>query len=440
VGRAGFPLIFLSLFVPFSYFNHSDGWNQGVRLAELHAIVLKGTIRIDAYHHHTGDKAYINGHYYSEKAPAMVVAALPAFALTVWMQQLLGIDPDGEAGWRVSAWIATAGSVGLLAALGGVAFFDLLLKRCDRLTAVLGTFALFLGSFTWPYATSLFAHAGTIGLLCIALWAALGERTVRRDYIAGLAAGFAVASEYPGVFPCAVLGLYLGYSGVPRMLRYGAGTIPAAVLILANNYLTTGSPFSISYGANPNFPEINTGNAMGFNAPNIDTMTWLVVGEYRGLFYWCPAMILSLAGLVELLRRERAIAAMVIATTLMTLLQVAAFYSASGGNSVAPRYLAPALPLLGLAAAYGAKRWPEPAFVLTAISMVMTLLITAIAIDPPADVLTPMQSFYLVRLRESRFAENLGTVIGLPIVLSLVMPLVFPIVGAWRWLREAANA
>ena len=42
--------MFVSLLVPFAYFNHSDGWNQGARLAELHAIVLKGTLSIDAYH------------------------------------------------------------------------------------------------------------------------------------------------------------------------------------------------------------------------------------------------------------------------------------------------------------------------------------------------------------------------------------------------------
>ena len=105
---------------------------------------------------------------------------------------------------------------------------------------MIGTFGLFLGSFTWPYATALFAHAGTIGLLCIALWAALSEPTPRRDYIAGVAAGLAVASEYPGVIPCAVLGLYLGYTGLPRLWRFGLGTIPAALLILINNYLTTG--------------------------------------------------------------------------------------------------------------------------------------------------------------------------------------------------------
>lgn len=434
--RAAYALLFLALFVPFSYFDHNDGWNQGVRIAELHAIVLKHTIKIDAYHEITGDKAYINGHYYSEKAPAMVVVALPAFALTVWFQKLLGVDPDQLPGWHVSEWITTAGSIGLLTALGGVAFFELLRVRFDPLTALIGTFGLFLGSFTWPYATTLFAHAGTIGLLCIALWAALGKPTPRRDYIAGVAAGLAVASEYPGVIPCAVLGLYLGFTGLPRLWRFGLGTIPAALLILINNYLTTGNPLSVSYGANANFPEISTGNAMGFNLPDTEVVARLLWGEYRGLFLWCPVLILSLLGLVELFKKDRGLGVMVLASTVLILLQVSAFYSAFGGNSFGPRYLSPALPFIGLAAAYGIKRWPEPGLVLMLVSVVMMLAVTAIAIDPPGDVLTPLQSFYLVRLREQRFADNLGTLVGLPVWLSLMVPLLFPIAAAWQWLKE----
>ena len=434
--RTAHALVFLALLVPFAYFNHSDGWNQSVRIAELHAIVLKGTIQIDAYHQLTGDKAFIGGHYYSEKAPAMVVAALPAFAVTVWIQQLLGIDPDGQPGWRASEWIATAASVGVLAALGGVAFFALLAERFDPLTAVIGTFSLFLGSFTWPYATSLFAHAGTIGLLAMALWAALGIQSPKRDYIAGLAAGCAVASEYPAVFPCAIVGLYLGYRGVPRMWRFGLGTIPAALLIVANNYATTGSPLSVSYGANANFPEISSSNAMGFNLPNLAAMFALFVGEYRGLFFWCPVMLLSIAGAIELFRRERAIAIMVMSVTIVIVVQVAAFYMAFGGNAVGPRYLSPALPFIGLAAAYGINRWPEAGLVLLAVSVVLMLGVTAIAIDPPADVLTPFESFYLVRLRDGRFADNLGTLMGAPWWLSLIVPLMFPAAAAWQLLRR----
>src|SRR5688572_24333220 len=133
-------LLFVSLFVPFAYFNHSDGWNQGARLAELHAIVLQRTLAIDKYHDITGDKALVGGHYYSEKAPATVLMALPAFTATVMAQRMAGIDPDAPEAWRVSNWTATAGSVGIIAAMGGVAFFSLLRHRMSSAAALMATY------------------------------------------------------------------------------------------------------------------------------------------------------------------------------------------------------------------------------------------------------------------------------------------------------------
>jgi hypothetical protein len=140
---------------------------------------------------------------------------------------------------------------------------------------------------------------------------------------------------------------------------------------------------------------------------------------------------------VELFKKARALAVMVVAVTVMVVIQVSAFSGAFGGNAFGPRYLSPALPFLGLAAAYAIKRWPEPGLVLTMVSIAIMLGVTTIAIDPPGDVLTPLQSFYLVRFRDLRFADNLGTLLGLPVWLSVVVPLVFPAAAAWRWLREA---
>ena len=93
---------------------------------------------------------------------------------------------------------------------------------------------------------------------------------------------------------------------------------------------------------------------------------------------------------------------------MLVLLQTAAFYTWFGGNAIGPRYLAPVLPLVGLAAAYGIQRWPEPGLVLTLISIGLMLGVTAIAIDPPGDVLTPLQSFYLVRFHEQSLCRQPG--------------------------------
>lgn len=428
-------LLFVSLFVPFAYFNHSDGWNQGARLAELHAIVLQRTLTIDKYHEITGDKALIGGHYYSEKAPATVVMALPAFTATVMGQRIAGIDPDSPEAWRVSNWTATAGSAGIIAAMGGVAFFSLLRHRMSAAAALISTYALFLGSIVFPYATALFAHAGTIGLLAIALWAIFSRESSRRDYIAGLAAGFAIASEYPAVIPAAAIGLYLTHANPMRAWRYGLAVIPAALLILGNNYLITGSPFSIGYGSNPAFPEINATNSFGFNLPDPEALRHLVWGEYRGLFFWSPVLLMAFPGMVVLFREDPGTAWMTVIVCAFMMLQVGSFYSWFGGNAVGPRYLSPALPFVGLAAAYGIKRFPIAGALLTAGSVALTGMVSAIAIDPPQEVLTPLQSFYLVRWRDDRFVENLGTVLGLSHAGSLLLLfVVVAVTGAAVWL------
>ena len=117
------------------------------------------------------------------------------------------------------------------------------------------------------------------------------------------------------------------------------------------------------------------------------------------------------------------------------MLQVGSFYSWFGGNAVGPRYLSPALPFVGLAAAYGIKRFPIPGALLAAVSVVITGMVTAIAIDPPQEVLTPLQSFYLVRWRTDRFVENLGTLLGLSHAGSLFLLLVVvAATGAGVWL------
>jgi hypothetical protein len=432
--------LFAALLVPFSYFNHNDGWNQGVRLAELHAVVLKHTLRIDDYISYTGDRALIDGHYYSEKAPAMALIALPPFAITVWIEKLAGLDPDQQPGQRIAEWIATACSIGVLAAFGGVAFFSLIRSRADALTATISTFALFLGSLTFPYATALFAHAGTIGLLSIALWGAIGaargQASPRRDVIAGVAAGLAVASEYPAILPGAAIGLYLAVVDFKRMLRYGCATLPAAALILLNNYAISGSPFKFSYGSNPLFPEITAVNTYGFNMPDPAAIRAVLIGEYRGLFFWSPVMLMAIPGVYYLFRAERGVAIMTVAACAMILLQVSAFYTWFGGNAIGPRYLAPALPFFGLAAAYGMKRFPEMGLILTVVSVALMLMVAAIAIDPPGDVLTPFQSFYVARIEQHRFADNLGTLIGLPLWASLVVPMLLPAIAAWQLLKE----
>ena len=408
-------LMFFFLYLPYTYFNHSDGWNQRARFAELHALVLHRTLAIDAYQDMTGDKGLLNGHYYSEKAPAITLMALPAFALTVFVQERLGIDPDSEAGWRMSEWTTTAGSIAIIAALGGVAFFALLRQRFGQVEAHVATAAVFLGTLTLPYAASLFAHAGTIGLLAMTFWCVLSgpPRSKARDYLGGICAGLAVASEYPAVIPLACLLVYLTASSVTRSLRLASGMVPGLLLILLKNYAVTGSPVVLAYGFNPGFATLTAQNSFGFGLPSLATVKALLWGEYRGLMFWSPVLLMAVPGLFVMAQADTALALTVLAGVALVTLQAASFSGWFGGNAVSARYLAPAVPLLGLSAAHGIARFPRIGTLVTLASVLLMTMVVAVAIDPPQDVMTPLSDYYLARLQQDRLAPNLGSLLGL---------------------------
>jgi hypothetical protein len=211
-------------------------------------------------------------------------------------------------------------------------------------------------------------------------------------------------------------------------------------LILVNNYAISGSPFKLSYVSNPLFPDIAASTSYGFNLPDPAAIRALLWGEYRGLWFWSPVLLLAIPGFVELFRADRKLMIMTLAGCLLVLLQVASFYSWFGGNAIGPRYLAPALPLLGFAAAYGINRYRVVGVVLTLVSIGVMGMVTAIAIDPPGDVLTPLRSFYLARIEQNRWAPNLGTLIGLPLWLSLAVAAFVPAIAAWQLLRRSRVA
>jgi len=132
--------------------------------------VCSENLKIDQYHENTGDKSVHDGHYYSDKAPGIVFIALPAFAVSVAVLNILDIPLDSRgAGWP-QAGITTIGFRRIAHRPGGAAMFLLLCRFVEQKYAFMTTMVTFLGAAPFPYATMLFSHAAVIGLICVALW------------------------------------------------------------------------------------------------------------------------------------------------------------------------------------------------------------------------------------------------------------------------------
>ncbi len=154
--------IFALLLASYAYFYQGGGWNENSRMDLVRALVDDHSFNIDHYHRNTGDKAQFGGHYYSDKAPGLSLAAVPAYALA---RTLFG-SLDQHTFVVVTSYTVTVLTVGLGSALLGALLFLTVRKLgATRRGATIAALGWGLDSIAFPFSTMLFSHQFTALLL-----------------------------------------------------------------------------------------------------------------------------------------------------------------------------------------------------------------------------------------------------------------------------------
>src|SRR5437762_843011 len=245
--------IFTLLFTSYAYFYQAGGWNQNSRFDLVRAVTNDHAVRIDPYQRNTGDKALYDGHYYSDKAPGLALAAIPIAEAGRLALLASGGDPESFAGLAILSYLATVLTVGLLTALAGVVLYDLSIE----LGASMGG-ALF---------------AATAFGLATPMWT-----------LATLFIGRAVTALALGALAC-------------------------AAVLMAYQYACFGSPFHLTYSSEEGFEGMKQG-WFGLNLPRVIGFSPILFGDYRGLLPIAPVLALAPIGLVVIGRRARGAALM----------------------------------------------------------------------------------------------------------------------------------
>jgi hypothetical protein len=347
--------------------------------------LAQGTSRIDAVHEITCDKAWVDGHYYSVKAPGLALMALPAYVAL----DATGLLP-GNPRWAV--WLLSLVTLLPLALL----LVYLVGRTAERLTpgsGVLTAVALGAGTIVLPFSSLWFGHvpAAAAAFASYAVIRRPGPPTWRRGFGAGLLAGAAVLFEYPVALVAIAL---VAYAVGTRGWRFGAsvcvgGAVPA-VALLAYNHLAFGSITHFSYESavirtgfsGHDVVGANDEGFFGIGRPSVHALTDLLVSP-RGLLTLTPICILGAAGIVLLYRRARADAILCASLTVAFLVYNAgytlSFGGPFGGDSPGPRFLVATLPFLLLPLGLAARRWPGATGALLVISIGWMTLATATA-------------------------------------------------------------
>jgi hypothetical protein len=420
-------LLFALLFTSYAYFYQAGGWNQNSRFDLVRAITNEHTLNIDPFQHSTGDKAFFDGHYYSDKAPGLGFSAVPLVAAVRPVMRAFGGDPETYGGLALLSYLSTVFTVGLVTALAGVCLFTLSVELgASRAGGLFAALTFGLATPIWTLATIFIGHAFSAAFLVFALRAAtrIGIDDASRDAwhgaMVGFGAGWATVSDFPAAVPAMLLAALaaahawpLGPARAARILgALALAALACAAVLMTYHYACFGSPFHIAYSSEQGYEGMQQG-VFGVNLPKMIRLRQLLFGAYRGLLPLAPTLAVAPFGLAALMlkdARARRVAVVATTTAVYYILFNAGYTYWEGGWSYGPRHLSPAIPFLciGLATLWTVAprllRWTLAA--VSGYGAIVTLVAVSTMPLPPANIRRPMTEFILPAFQDGDLALN----------------------------------
>ncbi|MBN1339867.1 MAG: hypothetical protein JXA03_11120 [Bacteroidales bacterium] len=387
-----------------------DSWSNSNTVSRALPIITwyeEGTFKIDKYHKLTCDKAFVNDHYYTDKAPLPTYAVLPFFGL---MKSLGVVKPD-ENGNLWGKHVLLLGSF-LLASLPFalilLSLFKNLQSKNVSLSPVLLSMLPFYGSFIFVFAGTYFSHlfAGSLLLLSYTF--------LKRDqfFIAGIFAGLSFLSEYNLAIFIFMLGIMIlvRYRRIKPFMFFSCGILPSLLFIIYYNSLFSSSPFTFMY-KHHNFTELEVNYI--FVLPGIKSIWGLSFSPYRGMFFFAPVLLL-LAYVLYVRMKSGAVKSVLKSYLffpfLVYFICMASYFAWWGGWTYGPRLLLAVILVVVYEGIIRISDQKLPAllfFILTAFGLVINFAAKfSIVYSARTGIMNPFKELALKQLFEGNFNPN----------------------------------
>jgi hypothetical protein len=294
----------------------------------------------------------MDGKIYSKYGIGFPLSFLPYVAVATALHQIAHVPRDYLLGFLLSF-------ANIPFAIATLFLFANLLRKFElpEKTISFALVALGLGTLCWRYAAYDFSEEIQMLFLMLAVYGVV--RPKGKDLVwAGV--GFAGLIVFKLIFillfPSFFLYLLFQFRGaarIPALARFIVPIIPACCFLGWVDYLRFGNPFETGYGAESH---------LFYPSQMWWTIAGLLVSFEKGLFVFCPILVLGFFGWRTFYRKHRPEALFCGSLILLNLLWTSAWYEWHGGWSWGPRFLVPLIPFWLLPALFyidlpHPKRW-----------------------------------------------------------------------------------
>ena len=240
--------IFFTFFIIYLCFANFQNWNDNSKLDLTRAIVDEHRFEIDSYVNNTGDRAYYDGHYYSDKAPGASFLTVPVYAV---FKLFFGM-PNTDFKLHLLEFIIIAFSSVFFSALLAVLVYKIsrfFLKK--EYQKMLITIIFGLGTMIFVYATIYYQHVIStfFAFLCFYLIFKMKKENKGNYYfLAGLSGCMAFITDYLTtiiIFCCFIM--ILLNKKWKKTFSFLLGFFLLVLILFFYNYSIFGNPFDLSY-------------------------------------------------------------------------------------------------------------------------------------------------------------------------------------------------
>lgn len=356
-------IIFLITLTFYGYFSRSGDWNINSRLSLVKAIVEERRLTIDSYlsgGFSSGDIAYYNGHFYSDKA---IGASLLGALVYLPIYETVGQPLPAQ----LFVMLLTALAISIPSALLAPMLYSIALRIVkEKWIALLIATFVSLGTPIFPYAGAFYGHslaavlAFSVFFLLIEVNQFNAQISHRRLLLSGFLTGYLVLTEYTTIIIAIILIGYFMYIIRTKLtswdwkavgLFFAGGAIPL-ITFISYNWICFGSPLATGYANEylQDFIELRSEGFLGVGWPNLETLLYITIHPMMGIFIHSPVLLLAIGGFTMMLRERK----WRVEFTVVTLMILVYFLAISGsinwwgGDSINVRYLIPVLPFFGV--------------------------------------------------------------------------------------------